>query len=383
MTRDDPRAEATEAAEPAWEDVEEVGPVEVDLDCENCGAALRWDPVADALACEHCGHTRPVPRAEGTILERPLDAAEGVARGLGVEVRASRCQSCGARVRFGRTTTSTACVFCGSPNVLPQEASRNQIRPESLVPLDVGAAKVEEAFRRWIRRLWFRPNALRLTRAFEAAGVYVPAWTFDARVRSEWSADSGTYYWVTVPTTVIVNGKPRVQMQRVRKIRWRPAWGEREDAYDDLQIVASGVVRGALAEKLGAFDTAELVPYRPEYLAGWRAEEYEVDLEQGWELARERIDAMQRARCAGDVPGDTHRDLRVANHVSDVRWKHVLLPMWTLTYEFRRKRYAVLIHGQSGRIVGEAPYSWVKILLAVLAVLALAGIAVVVAEALS
>ena len=57
--------------------------------------------------------------------------------------------------------------------------------------------------------------------------------------------------------------------------------------------------------------------------------------------------------------------------LSDVRWKHVLLPMWSLTYRFRGKPYAVLIHGQSGKVVGQAPYSWIKILGAVLGVVAL------------
>jgi len=79
------------------------------------------------------------------------------------------------------------------------------------------------------------------------------------------------------------------------------------------------------------------------------------------------------------VPGDTHRNLRVSNQLEDVRWKHVLLPVWSLTYSFRGKNYAVLVHGQSGRVVGRAPLSWVKILLLVLAV----GAAATLAAALS
>jgi hypothetical protein len=55
----------------------------------------------------------------------------------------------------------------------------------------------------------------------------------------------------------------------------------------------------------------------------------------------------------------------------DLHWKHVLLPMWSLTYRFRDKAYPVLIHGQTGKVVGDAPYSWVKILVAVVGVVAL------------
>ena len=96
-----------------------------------------------------------------------------------------------------------------------------------------------------------------------------------------------------------------------------------------------------------------------------------MDLLQGWEQGQEIIEATQRERCSGDVPGDTQRSLRVQNHIDDVSWKHVLLPVWSLAYRYRGKGYRVLVHGQTGRVVGEAPYSWVKIALAVLGGLAL------------
>jgi hypothetical protein len=139
--------------------------------------------------------------------------------------------------------------------------------------------------------------------------------------------------------------------------------------YDDLLVHASKGLPEKLAEELGRFDTRALVPYRPEYLAGWRAEEYAVDLEVGMRAAAARIEATQSERCAGDVPGDTHRSLRVGNRLSDVRWKHVLLPIWSLTYDFAGKSYAVLVHGQSGKVVGDAPYSWIKILLLAVGIL--------------
>ena len=194
----------------------------------------------------------------------------------------------------------------------------------------------------------------------------MPFWTFDCHVHSDWSADAGYYYYVTQTYTTTVNGKRQTRTRRVRKIRWKPAWGQREDRYDDLLVAASQGIPAELVEELGRFDTKALVPYRPEYLAGWRAEEYQTDLLGGWRLGQADVERTQEQRCAGDVPGDTHRSLRVANAISDVHWKHVLLPVWSLAYSFRGKPYRVLVHGQTGRVVGEAPYSWVKIVLALL-----------------
>ncbi|MEE2939513.1 MAG: zinc ribbon domain-containing protein [Planctomycetota bacterium] len=349
---------------------------EVDLDCDECGAPLRWSPEEGALHCEHCDAVKEVAVRDEAILERPLSAAGAAATGLGRAVRVTECETCGARVTFEGSSTSESCPFCGSAEVLSQEARRNAIRPESLIPLEIGRENVDATLRTWIRSLWFRPNAIKRTSRFEAVGVYVPAWTFDAAVHSDWSAESGTYYWVTETYRTRVNGKWQTRTRRVRKVRWWPSWGQRDDHHDDVLVIASRGVDEELAGALGGFSTEELVPYEPSFLAGWRAEEYQVDLEEGWVRGQELIEGMQRSRCADDVPGDTHRSLRVRNTFRDVRWKHVLLPMWSVTYSFRGKSYAVLVNGQTGAIAGRAPYSWVKISLAVVGGLVLlAGVA--------
>lgn len=340
----------------------------VDFPCSNCGAKMTWDPDSDSLACEYCGQKLPVPRGEGTIVERAIEEAGSAARGLGVELRAARCANCGATVCFQESSTAERCVYCGSSNVLAQAANRNAIRPESLVPLDLSRAQVEERYRKWLKGLWFRPTELRRQRASDAVGIYVPFWTFDCQVHSDWSADAGHYYYVTVPRTVVVNGKTDVQMVRERRTRWVPAWGQRDDAYDDALVCASGLAPD-LMKRLGGFETRALVPYRPEYLAGWRAEEYRLDLEQGWQHAQQEVVETQERRCAGDVPGDTHRNLRVRNTIRGVRWKHVLLPIWSLQYRFRGKVYTVLVNGQTGCVAGKAPISWAKVALFVLAVI--------------
>lgn len=352
----------------------------VDFPCGNCGADMIWDPGADALSCEHCGSVVQVPRGEGTIVERALEDAGDAARGFGVELRIAKCGNCGARVTFEDASTAELCVYCGDASVLAQEANRNAIRPESLVPLDVARQEVEDSFRRWLKGLWFRPNDLKRTKKFNAVGVYVPFWTFDSRVHSDWSADAGYYYYVTETYTVTVNGKTQVRTRQVQKVRWVPAWGDRDDAYDDDLILASQGMPPKLVDELGRFDTSALVPYRPEYLAGWRAEEYQLDLEDAWKRGEANVVAEQRNRCSSDVPGDTQRHLRVQNRIFDVRWKHVLLPVWSLQYQYKRQPYTVLIHGQTGRVAGKAPLSWVKILALVLAIIAVIAVIVVIAS---
>lgn len=343
----------------------------VEFPCDNCGAKMHWDPEDDALACDYCDARVPVPRGEGTIVERPIEEAEDSERGLGLDYKAVKCEECGAKVDFDGSATSTVCAYCGSASVLLQEANRNALRPESIVPLAVGAERVHAAFAKWVNGLWFRPNALKRTDKFDAIGLYAPFWTYDCRVHSNWSADAGHYYYVTRTVTVMVNGKPQRRSQQVRKVRWVPSWGKRDDTFDDILICGSTGLSEELLGKLGDYDLGQLVPYRPEYLAGWRAEEYGVDLKAGWQRAEQHVEERQRRRCSRDVPGDTQRNLRVQNHVSDVRWKHALLPLWSLQYRFGGKVYTVMVNGQTGHIVGKAPISSMKIVSLVVLVLAI------------
>lgn len=364
-----PPAEGPARGESPVEAVESSGE---GLSCEVCGAPVTWSPGDQALRCDHCGNVTEVEVDDVDVEERPISEASGAARGFGLEVRVLACEVCQARVTFDGSTISRSCPFCGSPGVLDQAASRNSLRPESLIPLEVGREAVEGNFKAWTRKLWFRPNALKHVDVGSAVGVYVPAWAFDADVHARWTAQSGTYYWVTESYTVRVNGKTQRRTRQVRRVRWWPSRGERRDFHDDVLVFASKGVDTDLAHELGAYSTGELVPYSPKFLAGWRAEEYQIDLVDGWELGRDMIRERQRELCARDVPGDTHRHLRVRNEFFDVRWKLMLLPMWSVTYQLGGKSYAVLVHGETGRVAGKAPFSWVKVGLAVLAVAAAA-----------
>ena len=346
--------------------------------CPSCRAEMIFDAGASKMACAHCGHAMEVGGAEGheNIVEHDLEAGLDAAaeRGFGALVRASQCEECGATVSFDAVVTATACDFCGSSHVLEQESNRNLIRPESVVPFQVDDGRARGQFGAWQKQLWFRPSDLKSrSRRVQISGVYVPYWTFDAGVDSSWTAQSGYYYYVDESyTTTDSQGNTVRKTRRVRKIRWRPSWGERTDAYDDVLVCASHGLPTDLAEKLKTFDTSHLKPYRPEYLSGWKAEEYAIELNAGWSAAVSKMESSQRSRCASDVPGDTHRFLRVTNRFYDETFKHVLLPIWISSYRYRDKVYRFLVNGQTGEVTGEAPWSWLKITLAVAVVVGLA-----------
>jgi hypothetical protein len=86
------------------------------------------------------------------------------------------------------------------------------------------------------------------------------------------------------------------------------------------------------------------------------------------------MDAKLRQLCAAQVPGDTQRNLQVDADYSAQTFKHVLLPVWLLTFQYGAKTFRVIVNGETGTIAGKYPKSWIKIALLVLTILGLIGL---------
>ena len=102
---------------------------------------------------------------------------------------------------------------------------------------------------------------------------------------------------------------------------------------------------------------------------GWSVERYQVDLRQASLTSKQQMDSVIRQLCSRDVPGDTQRNLHVDSHYQGRTFKHILVPVWLVSYTYGRKNYQVVVNGYTGKMAGEHPKSWVKITLAILATL--------------
>jgi DNA-directed RNA polymerase subunit RPC12/RpoP len=345
--------------------------------CKQCGAGLTFAPGTRELVCPYCGHRDVIPATPQAIAEYDLE--EALLRlprteGWGTETRSLHCSNCGATIVFAAGQVAGRCAFCGSNRVLEQEAREGLIRPESLVPFRIPRSDAAQRFQEWLRRLWFRPNDLKRLGQLQAiTGAYLPFWTFDAFTTSHWTAEAGYHYYVSETyQTTDAQGNPVTQTRQVQHTRWEPASGFHEEFFDDVLVCASRGVPEGLVQQLCTYDLAELAPYDASFLAGFVAEEYQIDLRRGWQQAREQIQGAVNSACAASVPGDTHRSLSVRTAFSQMRFRHTLLPLWIAAYHYRNRSYRFLVNGQTGEIHGEAPLSVWKIAAAVLVTLVIA-----------
>ena len=73
-----------------------------------------------------------------------------------------------------------------------------------------------------------------------------------------------------------------------------------------------------------------------------------------------------RTMCSRQVPGDTQRNLEIHPTFSGETFKHILVPVWLLTYTYGAKAYQVVANGYTGELAGKYPKSPWKIMGAVL-----------------
>ena len=83
------------------------------------------------------------------------------------------------------------------------------------------------------------------------------------------------------------------------------------------------------------------------------------------------MNAAIESLCSAAVPGDTQRSLLVDSEFSDERYKHVLLPVWLVTYDYGAQSYQAVVNGATGQVSADRPWSPVKLALLVLSMLAL------------
>lgn len=328
---------------------------------------MNYDATTAQMLCPSCGNTREVPRSNDLIVEKSFaDALQHVdaPTGWGVETHDFSCRNCGAITTTSASEPVLVCSFCASEAINETAFDTRTIRPAGLLPFRVENRKALEIYKNWLGKGWFHPSNLKaLARLDRIQGVYVPFWTYDANTDSHWTAEAGYYYYVTV-TSTDANGNTVTRQEQ--RIRWVPVSGFFQYSFDDVLVVASRGIQQRRIERIYPYPLDQVVNYAPQFLAGWKAEVYGVDLQEGFKRAEVIMDDYLSSAISRQVPGDTHRFLQINTHKYDITFKHILLPVWIAAYIYQGKSFQVLVNGATGRISGEKPYSAWKIALAVL-----------------
>jgi predicted RNA-binding Zn-ribbon protein involved in translation (DUF1610 family) len=337
--------------------------------CDRCGADLQFAIGTQHLKCPFCGYEKDLEfQPDAVVAEQDFDGMlvrlqELRRAGVQDEQQTSevRCSSCGGQVVFLGTLTSTECPYCASP-IQRENIHKSDFRVpvDGVLPFFVDHERAAEQLRSWVKSLWFAPNEFKakgVTGKFQ--GVYEPYWTFDFETFTRYTGQRGDHYWVTVGS-----GKDQRREQRTN---WTHTFGSFHRFFDDVLCFASKGLPEWMTQALEPWPLHECKPFNQQVLAGFLARTYDITIENGLTAARARAEAALSQDIRGRIGGDEQQILSQQTQYNAITYKHLLLPLWLLAYQYKGKLYQVAINGGTGEVQGERPYSAWKIFFAVLA----------------
>lgn len=338
----------------------------VNFKCPNCGATTAFDPRAGSVTCSNCGsvyalHAQQVGRKAGEF-EFTLDTLQSTPRGWGLTRRDLVCENCGASTSVAPTELATTCPFCGSNRVSARTAVPDKFRPRFLVPFKIEREECAARGQEWLARGWFYPRDLvSAARGAQFTGVYLSFWTFHANVNAQWRAEVGTEREERYFDVNQAKFKTRIVVE------WNWRQGSVSVPFENQLGTATTHISARLLQRLEPYQLEALVTYEPGFLAGWRAVSYEISLNDAWDAARAQMRERTRQTANEDIDSKYVRNFSMNAAFDDEAWRLILLPVYITSYRFRDKTYQLVINGQTGKVAGDKPIDWQKVLLVVAA----------------
>jgi DNA-directed RNA polymerase subunit RPC12/RpoP len=332
--------------------------------CPSCGAPITYAAGTTDLVCQYCGSKAHISAPGGKIDEHSYSSwlATSPRPVVEIEKHHFECQSCGATTESDQI--ADACPFCRGALVATSTAD-GLIPPEAVVPFKMDKSTATTSFRTWIKSRWFAPNALKKLTVLQGGlqGVYTPHFTYDANTYTAYDGRRGVDRTETY-TTTDAQGNSQTQTRTVTD--WYPVSGNVERFFNDVLIPGTTKVLPDKLAKAGPWALESSVPYQPEYLAGYSALRYDVDPPQALGEAKAGMATVIEEECRADIGGNHQRVTNMDTRYTDLMFKLLLLPIWIAAYSYRARTYQVIVNAQTGEVLGDRPYSMVKIALAII-----------------
>ncbi|KAA5539428.1 hypothetical protein FYK55_24135 [Roseiconus nitratireducens] len=302
--------------------------------CDRCRTPLE----SGDLRCSICGQAAPAdiqPAAE-------------------TKITILRCQGCGAAITYDPDQQLPTCSFCKSTVAIETIVDPME-QTSGYLPFTVTPDQAGQALRRWLGTLgWFRPSDLRSSAQLqELRPLWWVAWVFDADCHISWTADSdagaGRSSWAPHA------GQTSVQFRNVL------ASASRGLSVDEAAVVSRGLDLSVVDDSPTGAQNATIERFD--------VPRSEARRQVKWSLTSMAERQVQNHEC----PGSQFRNVRVSVVVQGLKTRRLSLPAYVLAYRYKDSTHRVVICGQNTQhLVGSAPYSYAKMVLVVLAAIALA-----------
>ena len=314
----------------------------LDHKCPACTAKLPFNPTTQMWDCEYCGTSYKLEELEE--FERKQNKKESDVKKSNVEADVYECPNCGAKVITDENTTATFCVYCGSTSIIKNRLT-DEFRPVKIIPFKNTKKEAIAAFKKFKRGKIFTPKDFSNENNIEKlTGVYIPFWVYDCDVEGNVNVSakkiktwrSGNYrYTKTDQYSVVRSGNM---------------------AFEKVPVDGSTKFDDNTMDSIEPFNYEGLKEFNMSYLSGFLSEKYDVDKEDAYKRAYERIEKSTIEELKSTIRGYDSITVTGSNtNVNINKAEYILLPVWMLNIKYKDKMHLFAMNGQTGKMVGNIP----------------------------
>ncbi len=311
---------------------------------------MEFNPKTQKIKCPYCDSEFDVKdyvaNHNSTSSGEAVESSSQGQTGPETQMYIYHCGSCGGEILATESLGSMKCPFC-SNNVAVSEKFTGEFKPDYIIPFKKTKEDAIAAYTGYVKskkllpKVFFEKNHID-----EIKGVYVPFWLFDAT-----ESFQGYYEGTRVRTWSDRNyNYTETKFYDIRR--------EGTEDFEKVPVDGSKEMPDDLMESLEPFDQSELVPFNMAYLAGFLANKYNVSASESQPRALDRIKTSVASDFRATVSGygsvrpitENAGTLRTSN-------KYALYPCYILSTTWEGKNYIFAMNGQSGKFVGDLPFS--------------------------
>ncbi len=339
--------------------------------CKTCGAELYFDPKRGKLYCEYCGSEydpseyENQPEESGSVDEVIPQAVddEGVTSAEAQEgsqatddsmenesLLVYKCPNCGAEVITSKKTVATTCVYCNRAITLQGNVT-GEFRPDFVLPFEIERGEVEQKYKELCKKSWLTPKLFTKDSTIEKIkGMYVPYWLYsldgriDLRMRGE-------------RTHVFRRGN-----DEITEISSYSIHEAGMASFENIAADAMKELDNTMMDSVEPYDFKKMVPFNPAYLAGFYTQRWDDSAEDNESRVKERAKKTLSANARGHAGEYTTTVIEQESFSwPKQKTEYAMLPVWMMYTEYHGKKYIFGMNGQTGKIVGELPKDYGKL----------------------
>lgn len=321
----------------------------IDGKCENCGNNLKFSPNDGCLKCEKCGSEKKVTFSENNV-KLPYDDVDDEALGEWQDKnKYIKCKNCGSSIELKNNEISINCPYCDSQNIVLEKDIKG-LYPNMIVRFAFDKIQAGINFQKQVKKKFMAPRSFKkLLPENKIEGFYFPAFSFDADT-------SSTYKGVLYRYEHRGIGKDSQTVRVSFKID-----GNLEFKHRDVLVESSARLTQLDLKSLLPFDFSQKADFYPEYLLGYKVEQYNEPFKKVVSKSAEICKEQIRNAILKKYTYDGVDKLDVQSIYKNKCYAYCMMPVYTFEFNYKDKKYVAYMNGQTGKVGSGLPVSKVKV----------------------